>query len=112
MFLLQLIPRAQQERFREMLHSYFGKLKDHLHKEHKALRRRNKENKRILEMKGELTEERIAENEQAQKAFEKLMTNMGTLSVSVCVCVCARACVCVCVCVCTRTHVHVIHCYN
>jgi regulator of nonsense transcripts 2 len=63
-----------------MLHRYFEGLKTHLLREHKALQKREKENKRILELKGELTEERIAANDQAQKAYEKLITNMGTLS--------------------------------
>lgn len=50
--------------------------------EHKALQRREKENRHILQTKGEITEERKAENEQAQKNYEKLLTNMGTLAVS------------------------------
>lgn len=50
--------------------------------EHKALQRREKDNRHILQTKGEITEERKAENEQAQKNYEKLLTNMGTLAVS------------------------------
>jgi regulator of nonsense transcripts 2 len=76
----ELVPRAHQEEYHKMLHRYFEGLKTHLLREHKALQKREKENKRILELKGELTEERIAANDQAQKAYEKLITNMGTLS--------------------------------
>ena len=50
--------------------------------EHKALQRREKENRHILQTKGEINEERAAENEQAQKSYEKLLANMGTLAVS------------------------------
>ena len=50
--------------------------------EHKALQRREKDNRHILQTKGEINEERKAENELAQKSYEKLLANMGTLAVN------------------------------
>ena len=49
---------------------------------------REKRNLQILQNKGELSEERKAENENAQKAYDKLLTNTNTLAVSVQLCVC------------------------
>ena len=79
---LQFIPIARQEGFRAQVLKYFESLKKYLLSEHKSLQKREKENKRLLRTKGEITEERAAENDQAQKAYEKLLTSMGTLAVS------------------------------
>ena len=50
--------------------------------EHKELHKRERKNRQILQSKGEISEERKTENEAAQKAYDKLLTNSSTLSVS------------------------------
>ena len=57
-------------------------------KEHSNLHKRERRNHQLLISKGEISDERKAENEAAQKAYDKLLTSMSTLAVSVCVCVC------------------------
>ena len=79
---VQLIPTDRQLEYQKSLRDYFGSLRKHLVHEHKALQRREKENRHILQTKGEINEERKAANELAQKSYEKLLTNMGTLAVS------------------------------
>ncbi len=62
-------------------------MSQHLVKEHSNLHKRERRNHQLLISKGEISDERKAENEAAQKAYDKLLTSMSTLAVSVCVCV-------------------------
>lgn len=79
---LQLVPLDTQEEFRKMFRKHFQLISDHLCKERKAMNEREKRNLQILQNKGELSEERKTENENAQKAYDKLLTNTNTLAVS------------------------------
>ena len=79
--LFQLLPASQQEEFRGILQQYFVSVRKHLLHEHKELHKRERKNRQILQSKGELSEERRAENEAAQKAYDKLLTNSSTLAV-------------------------------
>ena len=47
---------------------------------------REKRNIQMLQNKGELTEKRKTDNENAQKVYDKLLTNTNTLAVSCFVC--------------------------
>ena len=103
---LQLLPEETQEQFRSILRNYFSSVRGYLVKEHKAMHRRERQNYQILTSKGELSEERTQDNEAAQKAYDKLLTNTSTLAVSSFIFVCVCVCVCMCVCV----HVHTCAC--
>ncbi len=72
----------RQKEFLELFRKYFNHVRDHLVVEHKAMHKRERRNRDIIFSKGELTEERQAENEAAQKAYDKLLTNTSTLAVS------------------------------
>ena len=79
---LQLVPLDRQEEFQKMLRKHFKLISGHLRNERKAMNEREKRNLQILQNKGELSEERKTENENAQKAYDKLLTNTNTLAVS------------------------------
>ena len=78
----QLLPKAKQEQFHNILRKYFASVKRHMVVEHKAMHKRERHNHHLLVTKGELSEERNMENETAQKAYDKLLTNTSTLAVS------------------------------
>ena len=80
---LQLLPVSSQEEFSSLLQDHFAGLRKHLLHEHKELHKRARRNRQILQSKGELSEERKADNEAAQKAYDKLLTNSSTLAVRV-----------------------------
>lgn len=67
--------------FSRLFHSYFASASLHLVREHKAMHKRERRNHQLLTTKGEILEERQAENEAAQKAYDKLLTSMSTLAV-------------------------------
>lgn len=72
----------KQEEFNTLFHTYFVSVSHHLVREHKAMHKREKRNYQLLTTKGEIPEERQAENEAAQKAYDKLLTSVSTLAVS------------------------------
>lgn len=65
-----------------MLHDYFTSLSDYLKREHEKMHQREKKNIQMLQNRGELSEERKTENDNAQKAYDKLLTNTNTLAVN------------------------------
>ena len=79
---LQLVPSDAREDFQKMLRGYFASISAHLQKERRAMNNRERRNVQILQNKGELSEERKTENDNAQKAYDKLLTNTNTLAVS------------------------------
>jgi len=79
----QLLPVSSQEEFCSLFQDHFTGLRKHLLHEHKELHKRERKNRQILQSKGELSEERKADNEAAQKAYDKLLTNSSTLAVRV-----------------------------
>ncbi len=80
-FLSQLIPVVKQKEFLELFRKYFNAVRDYLVVEHKAMHKRERRNRDIIFSRGEISEERRAENEAAQKAYDKLLTNTSTLAV-------------------------------
>ena len=72
----------KQEEFRRALCDYFAAVSSYLTKQHEAMNKREERNIHMLQNRGELTEERRTENENAQKAYDKLLTNTNTLAVS------------------------------
>ena len=78
-----------------MFRRYFAFISAHLVREHNGMNRREERNLQMREGGGGGSEERKTGNENAQKAYDKLLTNTNTLAVSgVCVC---DVYVCVCV---------------
>ena len=65
-----------------MFREYFASVSARLVKEHGSMHEREKRNIHILQSRGELPDERKTENENAQKAYDKLLTNTNTLAVS------------------------------
>ena len=49
------------------------------------MHKRERRNHQLLTSKGEIPEERQAENKAAQKAYDKLLTSVSTLAVSSCI---------------------------
>ena len=82
-FLLQLVSRETQGEFRKTFRLYFKLISTHLQSERRSMNEREKRNLQILQNKGELSEERRTGNENAQKAYDKLLTNTNALAVSV-----------------------------
>ena len=70
-----------QENFRKIFREYFTSVSKYLQKEHRSMHHREKKNIQIMQNRGELSEERKAENENAQKSYDKLLTNTNTLAV-------------------------------
>ena len=64
-----------------MFREYFKSVSKHLEREHKAMNKREEKNIQMLQNRGEITDERKTENENAQKAYDKLLTNTNTLAV-------------------------------
>ena len=81
-FSLQLVPRETRGEFRKMFRSYFKLISAHLQSERRSMNERERRNLQILQNKGELSEERRTGNENAQKAYDKLLTNTNALAVS------------------------------
>ena len=80
--LSQLVPQGKQEEIRRMCSDYFASVSDHLQRQHRDMHRRERRNIQMLQSRGELVEERKAANENAQKIYDKLLTNTNTLAVS------------------------------
>ncbi|CAI8037046.1 Regulator of nonsense transcripts 2 [Geodia barretti] len=77
----QLVPRETRGEFRKMFRSYFKLISAHLQSERRSMNERERRNLQILQNKGELSEERRTGNENAQKAYDKLLTNTNALAV-------------------------------
>lgn len=74
-----LLPEKQQN-VRSLLKDYFVTLSKHLVKDHLEMQNFEKQNMRILQTKGELTQERKEKLEALQSAYEKLVTNTQSFS--------------------------------
>ena len=77
-----MLPSQRLDEFNRLFKTYFASVSQHLVKEHKAMHKRERRNHHLLTSKGEIPEERQAENEAAQKAYDKLLTSVSTLAVS------------------------------
>eukprot|EP01116_Phalansterium_solitarium_P000218 TRINITY_DN10128_c0_g1_i1.p1 TRINITY_DN10128_c0_g1~~TRINITY_DN10128_c0_g1_i1.p1 ORF type:complete len:1390 (-),score=694.08 TRINITY_DN10128_c0_g1_i1:248-4417(-) len=75
-----LISPAQQQAFVGVLNIYYEDVCKYLISEHKALRAMERENHTILETKGELPEQNVANYDRMRKVYERLVTTLGTLA--------------------------------
>ncbi|XP_018561643.1 regulator of nonsense transcripts 2 [Anoplophora glabripennis] len=74
-----LAPEKQQN-VRSLLKDYYLSLSKHLLKDHQEMQNFEKQNMRILQTKGELSQERKDKLEQLQSAYDKLLTNTQSFS--------------------------------
>lgn len=75
-----LLPPDRQQNLRNLLKDYFFGLNKHLKSEHKEYQSVQRLNRKILESKGELSNERKEKFEALQISFEKLLTSAQTMS--------------------------------
>ncbi|KAJ8931717.1 hypothetical protein NQ314_015335 [Rhamnusium bicolor] len=69
------LPPEKQQNVRTLLKDYYVSLSKHLVRDHQEMQNFEKQNMRILQTKGELSQERKDKLEQLQSAYEKLLTN-------------------------------------
>ncbi|KAJ8919747.1 hypothetical protein NQ315_006276 [Exocentrus adspersus] len=74
-----LLPEKQQN-VRGLLKDYYSSLSKHLSKDHQEMQNFEKQNMRILQTKGELSQERKDKLEQLQSAYDKLLMNTQNFS--------------------------------
>lgn len=74
------LPPEKQQNVRSLLKDYYVSLCKHLVKDHQEMQNFEKQNMRILQTKGELTQERKEKLEALQSAYEKLLTNAQSFS--------------------------------
>lgn len=71
----EFLPCDRQKGLRNLLKEYYKSLCKHLTRDFKILQNMEKQNHRILQTKGELSNERKEKYEAAQNAFHKLLSN-------------------------------------
>jgi regulator of nonsense transcripts 2 len=76
-----LVNPERQASFRDLLHGYYYSLAEHLVKEHKALQKIERKNRRAMHTHGEVRQEDEETAERLQKSYEKLFSNTSTLAV-------------------------------
>lgn len=76
----QLLPPERQKACRNLLGEYYQSLGKHLVKEHKDVQNIERQNRRILQTKGELSNERKESYEAALTVYQKLHTNTSAFS--------------------------------
>ncbi|XP_070557491.1 regulator of nonsense transcripts 2-like isoform X2 [Ptychodera flava] len=69
-----------QKSCQNMLRDYYSSLTKHLVQEHKKLQKMERQNRKTLQMKGELNQDMKEETEKAQAAYQKLLVNVSTFS--------------------------------
>nr|CAI5856685.1 unnamed protein product [Callosobruchus analis] len=69
------LPPEKQHNVRGLLKEYFNSISKHLVKDHQEMQNFEKQNLRILQTKGELSQERKEKLEAMQSAFDKLLLN-------------------------------------
>ncbi|XP_057654273.1 regulator of nonsense transcripts 2 [Diorhabda carinulata] len=74
------LPPEKQQNVRALLKDYYISLSKHLVKDHIEMQNFEKQNLRILQTKGELSQERKDKLEQLQSAYEKLLANTQNFS--------------------------------
>ncbi|XP_077212935.1 regulator of nonsense transcripts UPF2 [Tasmannia lanceolata] len=70
----------QKKIFRKAINSYYDASADLLHSEHAALRQMEHENAKVLNAKGELSEENVNAYEKLRKSFDHLFRGVSTLA--------------------------------
>ncbi|XP_051976822.1 LOW QUALITY PROTEIN: regulator of nonsense transcripts 2-like [Xyrauchen texanus] len=76
----QIINSEKQQPFQNILREYFTSLTKHLKKDHRELQNIERQNRRILHSKGELSEDRHKQYEEFATSYQKLLANSQTLA--------------------------------
>lgn len=76
----QIINAEKQQPFQNLLREYFTSLTKHLKKDHRELQNIERQNRRILHSKGELSEDRHKQYEEFATQYQKLLANTQTLA--------------------------------
>lgn len=74
------LPAEKQQNVKTLLKDYYQSLCKHLLKDHQDLQNYEKHNMKILQTKGELSQERKDRHETMQNFYEKLLTNAQNFS--------------------------------
>lgn len=77
---IQIINAEKQQPFQNLLREYFTSLTKHLKKDHRELQNIERQNRRILHSKGELSEDRHKQYEEFATSYQKLLANTQTLA--------------------------------
>ncbi|XP_048738791.2 regulator of nonsense transcripts 2-like isoform X2 [Ostrea edulis] len=75
-----LLPRERQKGCRNLLGDYYQSLCKHLLLDHKELKNIERQNRRILQTKGELSSERKEKFDTMLQAYQKLLTNTAVFA--------------------------------
>ncbi|XP_026066042.1 regulator of nonsense transcripts 2-like isoform X2 [Carassius auratus] len=76
----QIINTEKQQPFQNLLREYYTSLTKHLKKDHRELQSIERQNRRILHSKGELSEDRHKQYEEFATSYQKLLANTQTLA--------------------------------
>jgi hypothetical protein len=76
----KLTPPERKKALLRIVLTYYDRVAGHLSTEHKGLQEREKENHRILETRGELTDATASTYEKSRKSYEKLLNTTTTFS--------------------------------
>uniref|UniRef100_A0A672HZX2 UPF2 regulator of nonsense mediated mRNA decay n=1 Tax=Salarias fasciatus TaxID=181472 RepID=A0A672HZX2_SALFA len=76
----EIIGAEKQQPFQNLLREYFTSLAKHLKKDHRELQNIERQNRRILHSKGELSEDRHKQYEEFATSYQKLLANSQTLA--------------------------------
>ncbi|XP_055009953.1 regulator of nonsense transcripts 2 isoform X3 [Boleophthalmus pectinirostris] len=76
----EIISSEKQQPFQNLLREYFTSLAKHLKKDHRELQNIERQNRRILHSKGELSEDRHKQYEEFATSYQKLLANTQSLA--------------------------------
>uniref|UniRef100_A0A3Q4AUP3 Regulator of nonsense transcripts 2 n=1 Tax=Mola mola TaxID=94237 RepID=A0A3Q4AUP3_MOLML len=76
----EIISSEKQQPFQNLLREYFTSLTKHLKKDHRELQNTERQNRRILHSKGELSEDRHKQYEEFATSYQKLLANTQSLA--------------------------------
>ncbi|CAL9682710.1 unnamed protein product [Knipowitschia caucasica] len=76
----EIISPEKQQPFQNFLREYFTSLAKHLKKDHRELQNIERQNRRILHSKGELSEDRHKQYEEFATSYQKLLANTQSLA--------------------------------
>ncbi|GAB1285950.1 Regulator of nonsense transcripts 2 [Apodemus speciosus] len=76
----EIISPEKQQPFQNLLKEYFTSLTRHLKRDHRELQSTERQNRRILHSKGELSEDRHKQYEEFAMSYQKLLANSQSLA--------------------------------
>ncbi|MEQ2184948.1 Regulator of nonsense transcripts upf2, partial [Goodea atripinnis] len=76
----EIISTEKQQPFQNLLREYFTSLTKHLKKDHRELQNIERQNRRILHSKGELSKDRHKQYEEFATSYQKLLANTQSLA--------------------------------